>query len=466
MVAAVSPNCPKPIMTEVDQPRKLFLGGLNNHTTTEKVWAHFGQYGRVTDAVAVQNRGFGFVTFETAEEARKARSQTQKLDGHVLEVKEAVPRELLHELATFDHQPKDGKVMNKVFVGGLAQETTKEDLQEMFKKYGTLSDVVVILDTFTRESRRFGFVRFASGEEGALAAQAVVRDNGKHQFRDGTGFKIAEVKIAEKKSGEGDTPASTPASSPTAQRQPKQWQNRKQQQQQPLPQQAQFQKPLQTPQQEQQLQHHFLQQQQQQMHQRMRAQHLLAQQQAQQHMRLQAARQREHMLRSQAAFGFMGAASDPAAAAYGFGAYAQQWDHAAASPYRGMSPCTPWSFGNTGSEFEAWETAHWGNIGSPVVSGGSPACGSAASTTGSENEEQWQLAGNAAAVTPKRGGDVLKELGLTPGLTPPPGLAPQETPMKSSAALTPRKDRSSVDDHMLSKLASPIKIQPLFSCTH
>ena len=52
----------------------------------------------------------------------------------------------------------------KMFVGGLSQDTDVETLKERFKKYGEITDAVVIKDADTKRSRGFGFITFDSPE--------------------------------------------------------------------------------------------------------------------------------------------------------------------------------------------------------------------------------------------------------------------------------------------------------------
>jgi RNA recognition motif-containing protein len=48
----------------------------------------------------------------------------------------------------------------RIFVGGLSLDTTDDELSDYFKKYGTITDYVVICDKVTGASRGFGFVTF------------------------------------------------------------------------------------------------------------------------------------------------------------------------------------------------------------------------------------------------------------------------------------------------------------------
>jgi len=50
----------------------------------------------------------------------------------------------------------------KLFLGGLAEETTEKDLKKTFSEFGTIIDCKVMRDAATGTSRGFGFVSFAS----------------------------------------------------------------------------------------------------------------------------------------------------------------------------------------------------------------------------------------------------------------------------------------------------------------
>jgi len=66
-------------------------------------------------------------------------------------------------------QKKDDKLLatymqeeRKLFLGGLAEETTEKDLKKTFTQFGTIMDCKVMRDASTGTSRGFGFVTFAS----------------------------------------------------------------------------------------------------------------------------------------------------------------------------------------------------------------------------------------------------------------------------------------------------------------
>jgi cold-inducible RNA-binding protein len=79
---------------------KLFVGGLAWATNDETLAAHFAPFGDVVEAKVItdresgRSRGFGFVTYETAEMASAAREQLadSDLDGRQIRVDTASER--------------------------------------------------------------------------------------------------------------------------------------------------------------------------------------------------------------------------------------------------------------------------------------------------------------------------------------------------------------------------------------
>eukprot|EP00252_Welwitschia_mirabilis_P020734 TRINITY_DN513_c0_g1_i1.p1 TRINITY_DN513_c0_g1~~TRINITY_DN513_c0_g1_i1.p1 ORF type:complete len:242 (-),score=41.18 TRINITY_DN513_c0_g1_i1:929-1654(-) len=55
---------------------------------------------------------------------------------------------------------KDESNPGKIFIGGLARETTKAKFAEHFSKYGKIIDSVIMKDRFTGNPRGFGFVTY------------------------------------------------------------------------------------------------------------------------------------------------------------------------------------------------------------------------------------------------------------------------------------------------------------------
>ena len=84
----------------------------------------------------------------------------------------------------------------KLYVGNLAFETTRNDLQTLFAQAGTVESVNLIEDRETGRSRGFGFVEMQTKEEGAAAIQ---KFNG--QEVGGRSLKVNEAKPRENRNG-------------------------------------------------------------------------------------------------------------------------------------------------------------------------------------------------------------------------------------------------------------------------
>ncbi len=77
--------------------KKLFVGGLSWNTTDDTLRTAFEKFGPVTEAKVIndretgRSRGFGFVTFESADAAQQAVQETdgQEIDGRQVRVNEA-----------------------------------------------------------------------------------------------------------------------------------------------------------------------------------------------------------------------------------------------------------------------------------------------------------------------------------------------------------------------------------------
>ncbi|NP_001279973.1 cold-inducible RNA-binding protein [Callorhinchus milii] len=64
----------------------------------------------------------------------------------------------------------------KLFVGGINFETDEQTLEEVFAKYGDVSEVIVIRERDTQRSKGFGFVTFENPDD---ARDALAGMNGK-----------------------------------------------------------------------------------------------------------------------------------------------------------------------------------------------------------------------------------------------------------------------------------------------
>ena len=80
---------------------KLYVGNLSWSINDAKLKEIFSEFGDVSEAVVIidkfsqRSKGFGFVTFENDEDAKKAESSLngKEVEGRELRVNEAKPRE-------------------------------------------------------------------------------------------------------------------------------------------------------------------------------------------------------------------------------------------------------------------------------------------------------------------------------------------------------------------------------------
>ncbi|KAF7067873.1 hypothetical protein CFC21_073702 [Triticum aestivum] len=189
------------------ETRKLYVGGLPPSAQQEELQEHFSRYGEVLRVRVVRDwetgqcRGFAFVEFADDEGPRAALQEKEK-DNHVfgdrtVDVKRARTRPMRYQNEQSFYQyalnqsPIQSPIQspvhnqwytqsssnnsyagnghrtcdpNKVFVGGLRGNVTKEHLQSYFEKFGRITDVVVIREGASQRSRGFGFITFDSEE--------------------------------------------------------------------------------------------------------------------------------------------------------------------------------------------------------------------------------------------------------------------------------------------------------------
>jgi len=173
---------------------KIFVGGLPQNCAAEALSEYFSKYGHIshaevkTDVATGRTRGFGFIQFDGAEAVERAVADynTHVIEGKWIEVKRAVPQGVVSStgsagVAVLPAQatipaaqaivpgmaalPKSGQQeSDKIFVGGLPQNSTVEALSEYFRKFGIVVGAEVKTDRLTGRTRGFGFVQFDCAE--------------------------------------------------------------------------------------------------------------------------------------------------------------------------------------------------------------------------------------------------------------------------------------------------------------
>ncbi|XP_065185580.1 heterogeneous nuclear ribonucleoprotein 27C-like [Sycon ciliatum] len=183
--------------------KKIFVGGLSHSSNNDSLRAYFERFGEVTDVFMSKNvetgtaRGFAFVSFAEDETIDKLiAAAPHNVDGKVVDAKRATirtprgpggpggpsgpggfqrgpPGQGQGQGQFGGHgggfggpgagpRPQGPKKTNEkqVFVGGVPNGTTKEDLQQFFNQYGPVESAVLMVDRETGRSRGFGFVNF------------------------------------------------------------------------------------------------------------------------------------------------------------------------------------------------------------------------------------------------------------------------------------------------------------------
>uniref|UniRef100_A0A914XJV9 Peroxisomal multifunctional enzyme type 2 n=1 Tax=Plectus sambesii TaxID=2011161 RepID=A0A914XJV9_9BILA len=137
----------KPLSETPTEACKLFVGGLTTNTTEAMLRDFYSAFGRVVDVVVMvdsptgRSRCFGFVTFAEPEHADRAiAAKPHVIDNRTIDAKRAIPREVSAS------NPEMKVQTTRLFVPGVRDEHTEENLQAYFEKYGKVKSVVIRRD--------------------------------------------------------------------------------------------------------------------------------------------------------------------------------------------------------------------------------------------------------------------------------------------------------------------------------
>eukprot|EP00729_Bicosta_minor_P005760 gene5760-14972_t len=168
----------------------LYVKNLDEKMDEEGFEKMFGEFGTVMSRKLMfdeekegVNKGFGFVSFETAEQAADAVTalhDKEVQDGKKLYVQRAQKR--AERLAALRQSYLEKKAENQtrykgvnLYVKNLDDSITDDMLREAFTEFGTITSAKIMRDS-NQASKGFGFVCFNSADE---ATKAVTEMNGK-----------------------------------------------------------------------------------------------------------------------------------------------------------------------------------------------------------------------------------------------------------------------------------------------
>lgn len=86
----------------------------------------------------------------------------------------------------------------RLYVGNLSFQTTETLLQDAFERFGTVTDVNIMMEAGSGRSRGFGFVTMGSASEGEAAIQGMSGTN-----LDGRNLTVNEARPREERGGGG-----------------------------------------------------------------------------------------------------------------------------------------------------------------------------------------------------------------------------------------------------------------------
>lgn len=170
--------------------KKVFVRNLSFDTGDEALRNAFAGFGAISEAVVIINKatgrskGFGFVTFETAEDASKAIANSSiDIDGRTAYCNLAAQRDAGRGGSSRNDQqgpggfgggpspggflpgasgvpPPGDTSQTKLFVRSLDFKTTSDGLRQAFSVFGAIKEAVVLEDKGTGQSKGYGFVTF------------------------------------------------------------------------------------------------------------------------------------------------------------------------------------------------------------------------------------------------------------------------------------------------------------------
>ncbi|XP_020104678.1 heterogeneous nuclear ribonucleoprotein A/B isoform X2 [Ananas comosus] len=140
---------------------KLVVLGIPWDVDTEGLREYMSKFGPLDDCIVMKerstgrSRGFGYVTFSAADDAKNALESEHILGTRTLEVKVATPKEEMRGPA---------KKATRIFVARIPQTVDESMFRSYFESFGELTDLYMPKDHDSKGHRGIGFITFASSE--------------------------------------------------------------------------------------------------------------------------------------------------------------------------------------------------------------------------------------------------------------------------------------------------------------
>ncbi|KAJ5547192.1 hypothetical protein N7494_004777 [Penicillium frequentans] len=160
---------------EISPPSEtIYVGNLFFDLAAEDLRAHFEQFGTVLNTTIVHDnrgisKGFGYVQFDTIEEAKLA------VEKQHMKVLAGRPVVLQYARSAIQHKKTELKPTNTLFIGGIPYELTDRDIQDLFSDVHNTVDIRVPVDRRSGVPRGFAHVEFIDIQSAMWGMEVLAR---------------------------------------------------------------------------------------------------------------------------------------------------------------------------------------------------------------------------------------------------------------------------------------------------
>lgn len=175
----------KKTKTAEDASSTLFVGQLSWNVDDDWLATEFADAGEVVsarvqmDRQSGRSRGFGYVEFATAEQAKAALDtlQGKEIDGRAVKLDISTPRQANPVARAKQFGDVPSPASTTLFIGNISWNTTEDMLWEHFGQFGEVSSVRIPTDRESGKPKGFAYVEFGDlesagkGHKGSTGAE-------------------------------------------------------------------------------------------------------------------------------------------------------------------------------------------------------------------------------------------------------------------------------------------------------